>query len=103
MVTPGTLMTDRALNNKSNRFIGSYKHYKNMIGYAFLDASTGDFFVGECNEKYFKTVVLKYLPSEMIIPEEITYSTSNWYFEFKPFISKIKNWMFDYDLHTKNY
>jgi len=44
VVTPGTLMTDRTLNNKSNRFIGAYILFKNDIGYSFLDASTGDFF-----------------------------------------------------------
>ena len=35
VVTPGTLMTDRTLNNKSNRFIGSCKILKDNIGYAF--------------------------------------------------------------------
>ena len=97
VVTPGTLMTDRTLNNKSNRFIGAYILFKNDIGYSFLDASTGDFFIGECNKKEFKSVALKYLPNEMIIPEEINYSNSEWYIEFKPFISKINNWMFEYN------
>jgi len=97
VVTPGTLMTDRALNNKSNRFIGSCKIFRNNIGYAFLDASTGDFFVGECTEKEFKAVVLKYLPNEMIISEEVTYSSLEWYIEYKPFISKINDWMFEFN------
>jgi DNA mismatch repair protein MutS len=86
VVTPGTLMTDRTLNNKSNRFIGSFKNSKKIIGYSFLDASTGDFFVGECIEEEFKTIILKYLPNEIIIPEEIIYSNLDWYIESKPFI-----------------
>ncbi len=101
VVTPGTLMTDRTLNNKSNRFIGSCKILKDNIGYAFLDASTGDFFLGECNKKEFKSVVLKYLPNEMIISDQITFSSSEWYIDLKPFISKINNWMFDYSTAYK--
>ena len=97
VVTPGTLLSDRTLNHKSNRYIGSLQIVKNNVGYAFLDSATGDFNVGECHYRNFKTIILKYSPHEIIIPDDITYSNSSWYIEFKPFISPINRFMFDYN------
>jgi len=97
VVTPGTLLNDRTLNHKSNRYIGSLQIVKNNVGYAFLDSATGDFNVGECHYSNFKTIILKYSPHEIIIPDDITYSNSSWYIEFKPFISPINRFMFDYN------
>ena len=97
VVTPGTLLSDRTLNHKSNRYIGSLQIVKNNVGYAFLDSATGDFNVGECHYNNFKTIILKYSPHEIIIPDDITYSNSSWYIEFKPFISPINRFMFDYN------
>ena len=97
VVTPGTLLSDRTLNHKSNRYIGSLQIVKNNVGYAFLDSATGDFNVGECHYSNFKTIILKYSPHEIIIPDDITYSNSSWYIEFKPFISPINRFMFDYN------
>ena len=97
VVTPGTLLSDRTLNHKSNRYIGSLQIIKNNVGYAFLDSATGDFNIGECRYSDFKTIILKYLPHEIIISDDITYSNSSWYVEFKPFISPINRFMFDYN------
>ena len=97
VVTPGTLLSDRTLNHKTNRYIGSLQIVKNNVGYAFLDSATGDFNVGECHYSNFKTIILKYSPHEIIIPDDITYSNSSWYIEFKPFISPINRFMFDYN------
>ena len=97
VVTPGTLLSDRTLNHKSNRYIGSLQIIKNNIGYAFLDSATGDFNIGECLYTDFKTIILKYLPHEIIISDDITYSNSSWYIEFKPFISTVNRFLFDYN------
>ncbi|MBT5781968.1 MAG: DNA mismatch repair protein MutS [Candidatus Marinimicrobia bacterium] len=97
VVTPGTLLSDRTLNHKSNRYIGSLQIIKNNVGYAFLDSATGDFNIGECRYSDFKTIILKYLPHVIVISDDITYSNSSWYVEFKPFISPINRFMFDYN------
>ena len=97
VVTPGTLAGDQTLNNKSNRYIGSLKIHGNQAGFAYLDSSTGEFNVGECRTELLSNILLKFLPHEIVLPQEVVYSTSDWYLEFQPFITQIDNWMFDYD------
>ena len=97
VVTPGTLAGDQTLNNKSNRYIGSIKIHGNEAGFAYLDSSTGEFNVGECRTELLSNILLKFLPHEIVLPQEVVYSTSDWYLEFQPFITQIDNWMFDYD------
>ena len=51
VVTPGTLSADKTLNDKSNRYIGSMFFDKRFIGIAFLDTSTGEFHIGQCDKE----------------------------------------------------
>ena len=50
VVTPGTLTADKTLTDKSNRYIGSMFFKHNIIGVAFLDSSTGEFHIGQCEK-----------------------------------------------------
>ncbi len=97
VVTPGTLTSDQALSKKSNRYIGAISFDKQMAGFAFLDPSTGEFYLGESPIESLKEYLLKFSPSEIILGENIVYSTSDWYREFRPFITQIEDWIFDYD------
>ena len=48
VVTPGTLMSDKALSEKSNQFISSLTfNNDDHAGFAVLDSSTGEFHLGE--------------------------------------------------------
>ena len=96
VVTPGTLTTDRTLNDKSNRYIGSLFFAKNIIGVSFLDSSTGEFYVGQCDEKNLHNNLLKFCPQEVVISNKIIYSNSSWHLEFKPFVTQIEDWLFDF-------
>ena len=97
VVTPGTLTGDQTLNDKSNRYIGAICSLKHDSGFAFLDSSTGEFYVGECDTDKLNNTLLKFRPQEIIVSEKAIYSTSTWYMEFQPFMSRIDNWMFDHD------
>ena len=97
VVTPGTLTGDQALNNKSNRYIGSIKIDGDKAGFAYLDSSTGEFNIGECRIKHINNSLLKFLPHEVVLSEKVIYSSSDWYLEFQPFITQIEDWMFDYE------
>ncbi|HIN01784.1 MAG TPA: DNA mismatch repair protein MutS [Candidatus Marinimicrobia bacterium] len=96
VVTPGTLTSDQALSDKSNRYIGSVSFENNFAGFAFLDPSTGEFHMGECPADQLKDYLLKFSPSEMILGESVVYSTTEWYREFRHFITQIEDWVFDY-------
>ena len=50
VITPGTITSEQALDQKANRYLASIFYAKSNIGYSILDQSTGEFFIGECNE-----------------------------------------------------
>ena len=98
VVTPGTLTTDKTLNDKSNRYICSMHFDKNNIGIAFLDSSTGEFHIGQCNEENIQYNLLKFCPQEVVLSSKVIYSNSFWYNEFKPFITQVDEWFFDFEI-----
>ena len=95
VVTPGTLTGDQTLNSKSNRYIGSLCIDGDKAGFAYLDSSTGEFYIGECGTDQLSNSLLKFLPHEVVLSQKIVYSNSKWYLEFQPFITQIEDWMFD--------
>ena len=97
VVTPGTITSDTALNEKSNQFIGCIHFANQVAGYAVLDKSTGELFIGECTSIDLTGSLLKFAPREILIGSNITYSTASWYRELRPFISVIDEWLLSYE------
>ncbi len=95
VVTPGTLSTDHDLGQKTNQFIACIAPGKTVTGYAVLDQSTGDFFMGESHPDFITDALRRFNPREIIISDEITYSLTNWYRELRPFVSQVEGWYFD--------
>ena len=99
IVTPGTLISDQALNQKSNKYIASlYFNTKNdQVGYAVLDQSTGEFFLGETIADNIVDSLRKFGPSEVLVSKDVVYSFSDWYKELRPFITQLDPYDFYYD------
>ncbi len=97
VVTPGTITSDKALERNSNRFIAALFFQKDASGYAILDQSTGEFYLGETSVRRLTECLRKYNPQEVLIGEKVTYSNSRWYRDHKPFITKTEDWIFNYD------
>ena len=97
VVTPGTITCDQALNQKSNTYIASVYFHHSNAGYAILDQSTGEFFLGECTLSQLTESLRKFSPREVLLGENITYSTTEWYRELKPFVTQVEDWLFNFD------
>ena len=97
VVTPGTLISDQALSQKSNQYLASIYFHRDQAGYAILDQSTGEFYCGECDLSELSEALRKFAPSEVLIGESITYTTTEWYRDLKPFITQVEDWIFNYD------
>tara|TARA_Y100000768_G_scaffold345817_1_gene292981 strand:- start:293 stop:2887 length:2595 start_codon:yes stop_codon:yes gene_type:complete len=97
VVTPGTLTADKTLTDKSNRYIGSMFFKNKIIGVAFLDSSTGEFHIGQCQKENINSLLLKFSPQEVVLSKKVVYSDSLWYREYKPFITQVDDWFFDFD------
>jgi len=97
VITPGTITSEQALDQKANQFLASLITSKNRSGYAIYDQSTGEFYVGECASEKISEALRKFSPREILLGESVVYSTAVWYKELNPFISKIEDWFFNFD------
>lgn len=97
VVTPGTITSDAALSEKTNQFLASIHFHLQEAGYAILDQSTGELFIGETTLSELSEALKKYAPREILLGENIVYSTADWYRELKPFVSTVEDWVLSYD------
>jgi DNA mismatch repair protein MutS len=67
MVTPGTATNDKLLEHHSNNFLASlYFLNDDSFGLAFLDISTGEFFISEGNREYADKLLQSFQPAEVL-------------------------------------
>ncbi|MEA1881244.1 MAG: DNA mismatch repair protein MutS [Candidatus Marinimicrobia bacterium] len=97
VVTPGTITAEQALDQKANHYLASLYFGKSNVGYSVLDQSTGEFFIGECAPDRLTESLRKFTAREILVGESVVYSTTDWYRELKPFITKVEDWIFNYD------
>ncbi len=97
VVTPGTITSDTALNKKTNQFLACIHFHGDAAGYAVLDQSTGELFIGECLASNLTEALRKYAPREVLLSNNVVYSTSIWYRELRPFVSTVDSWVLSFD------
>ena len=96
LVTPGVALTDQLLDNKGNNFLAALSFSKKMCGIAFLDISTGEFYVAEGDIKYISKLVNDYAPSEILYSREYdTLFQEN--FKTKSYTFRLEEWVFQKD------
>ncbi len=66
MVTPGVATNDKLLEHNSNNFLAAIHFTEHNLGIAFLDISTGEFFVAEGNQEYVEKLLQTLKPAEVI-------------------------------------
>ncbi len=66
MVTPGVATNDKLLEHNSNNFLCGIHFSEEQHGIAFLDISTGEFFVAEGNTEYIDKLLQTLKPAEVI-------------------------------------
>lgn len=64
------------------------------MGYAVLDQSTGEFFLGECPEEKIAESLQRFSPREVLVREDITYSLTTWFKALRPYVTQLEPWMF---------
>lgn len=96
VVTPGVTFSDKILEQKANNFLAAWYQTapKGSTGLALLDASTGEFYVGEGQADYIDKLLQSFQPSEVLVPRNAkadfehrfgnrfnTYSLDEWVFQ----------------------
>lgn len=66
LVTPGVTYDDSVLQQKENNFLASVHIEKNESGIAFLDVSTGEFYLTQGSNEYIDKLLQSFNPSEVL-------------------------------------
>ncbi len=66
LVTPGVATNDKLLEHNNNNFLAALHFAEEKIGLAFLDISTGEFFIAEGDKEYADKLLQSLQPAEVI-------------------------------------
>jgi DNA mismatch repair protein MutS len=95
MVTPGTATNDKILEHSSNNFLAGIHFAENdQYGLAFLDISTGEFFVAEGDREYADKLLQSFKPAEVVFQRHQQKKFKE-YFGAKIYIYTLDEWIFD--------
>lgn len=72
VVTAGTLTEDALLNAKSHNYLVALAPMATSCGLAWVDISTGDFWVEEVGFAHVPTVLVRLEASELLVPESLS-------------------------------
>lgn len=102
MVTPGIATNDKLLEHNSNNFLaGIHFSSEEIYGLAFLDISTGEFFVAEGNQEYADKLLQTLKPAEVIY-QRSNQKTFKEKFGTKFYTYTLDAWIFDEAFATEN-
>nr|MBE6191802.1 DNA mismatch repair protein MutS [Rikenellaceae bacterium] len=66
LVTPGVVLEEQILSNKENTFLAAVYFGRKNTGVAFLDISTGEFYVAEGTDTYVDKLLSSLAPKEVV-------------------------------------
>lgn len=95
MVTPGTTVNDKLLEHHSNNFLAAIHFAENeKFGLAFLDISTGEFFLAEGDREYADKLLQSFKPAEVVFQRHQQKKYKE-YFNSKVYTYTLDEWIFD--------
>ena len=96
LVTPGIALSDQILDSKGNNFLAAISFRKEKAGVAFLDISTGEFYVGQGDVNYISKLVNDFSPSEILYSRnKDSFFQDN--FQSKAYTFRLDDWVFQND------
>jgi len=94
MVTPGTATNDKLLEHHSNNFLAGIHFAENdQYGLAFLDISTGEFFIAEGDREYADKLLQSFKPAEVVFQRHKQKAFKE-YFGGKMYVYTLDEWIF---------
>jgi DNA mismatch repair protein MutS len=96
LVTPGVAFSDKVLEHKENNFLAGVHLQGNHCGIAFLDVSTGEFYVDQGNREYIDKLIQTFRPSEVVVQKNKLRELHET-FPGKYYTSSLEDWVFTRD------
>ena len=100
LVTPGITTGDHNLTTKENNFLASVFFGKNGTGIAFLDISTGEFYVAEGDDQYIDKLISSLQPKEILTQRGLE-GRFNATFGDKHYTYRLDDWVFSEDINRE--
>ncbi len=100
LVTPGIATNDKLLEHNSNNFLAAVHFNEANIGVAFLDISTGEFFVSEGDVEYIDKLLQSLKPAEVIFQRSFQKHFKET-FGVKFYTYTLESWIFDESFATE--
>ena len=100
VITPGTVIDPKALERKANNYLAAINRVQKRYGLAYMDVSTGEFFVTELEtEARLLSEITRLFPAECLFPEgfEASEFTEIIQANIKPVVNYLPDWRFDVD------
>ena len=100
LVTPGVVLGDNILANKENTYLASVCFGQEKTGVAFLDLSTGEFYVAEGTDAYVDKLISNLAPKEVIYQRgcEDRFSAA---FGGKLYTYRLDEWVFSEEVNRE--
>jgi len=106
LVTPGVSINDKVLEVKENNFLGAIHFHDKKMGAAFVDISTGEFYLAEGDVEYVDKLLQNFNPSEIVILKNKVPMFKE-HFGDKILLTTFEDWVFTtdyaYDLLIKHF
>ncbi len=96
LVTPGVSYHDKILDQKENNFLAGIHLEPKISGVAFLDISTGEFYVAQGSLEYIDKLVQSFRPSEVVVQKSKRQKFVELFGE-KFYINTFDDWVFTTD------
>ncbi|MEA2096319.1 MAG: DNA mismatch repair protein MutS [Candidatus Cloacimonadota bacterium] len=98
IITPGSIIDEKLIDSIDHNYLGAiYLEQKSkIIGFAVIDASTGDFIFTELEKDELKNELLRLKPSEIVVQDDSTEEIlTSFNIEYEPTITIFDSWYFD--------
>lgn len=96
LVTPGTSLHDKTLDQKANNYLAAVHFGEQTVGLAFCDLTTGEFWVTEGNVAYADKVMQTFQPSE-VLHSKAKQDQFKGVFGQKLYTYCLDDWLFSHD------
>lgn len=93
MITPGVATNDKLLEHNRNNFLCGFHFNDEKFGLAFLDISTGEFFIAEGDREYADKLLQSFQPAEIVFQRNQQKNFKN-YFGSKFYTYTLDEWIF---------
>lgn len=93
MITPGVATNDKLLEHNRNNFLCGMHLNEEKFGLAFLDISTGEFFIAEGDREYADKLLQSFQPAEIVFQRNQQKNFKN-FFGSKYYTYTLDEWIF---------